>query len=72
MSYNVWRNEQHTWWVLEKYAGTIGCVSYESCKLLYDRVRSFSIDTDGSMSCSCGKVQMYLIPCIHICAIISF
>ena len=57
--YNIWRNDKKTWWVLKKCAGTIRCVSYYSSKLLYDRVRIVSIDTDGFMSCSCGKVQMY-------------
>ena len=46
-------------------------MSYESRQLIYDRVRIVSIDSDGFMSCSCGKVQMYLMPCQHICAIIS-
>ena len=57
---------------IEKCAGTIGWVSYDSSKLLYDRVRLVSIDTDGFMSCSCGKVQIYLMPCRHLCVIISF
>ena len=56
---------------IKKCAGTIGCVSYDSSKLIYDRVRIVSIDTEGFMSCSCGKVHMYLMPCHHICAIIS-
>ena len=39
--------------------------------MLYDRVRIVSIDCEGFMSCSCGKVQMYMMPCRHICAIID-
>ena len=37
----------------------------------YDRVRIVSIDCEGFMSCSCGYVQMYLMPCRHICAVID-
>ena len=69
--YNIWMNDENSWRVLNKCSGTIGCVSYESRQLIYDRVRIVSIDSDGFMSCSCGKVQMYLMPCQHICAIIS-
>ena len=69
--YNVWRNDANSWWVLKKTAGTIAMVSYESSKILYDRVRIVNIDCDGFMSCSCGKVQMYMMPCRHICAIID-
>ena len=47
------------------------CASYDSSKLLYDRVRIVSIDCEGFMSCSCGYVQMYLMPCRHICAVID-
>ena len=54
--YNIWRNDVTTWWVLKKCAGTIGCLSYDSSKLIYDRVRIVSINTEGFMSCSCGKV----------------
>ena len=56
---------------IKKCAGTIGHVSYDSSRLIYDRVRIVSIDSDGFMSCSCVKVQMYLMPCRHVCAIIS-
>ena len=64
------------WWThmvsIKKCAGTIGCVSYDSSKLLYDRVSIVRIDTDGFMSCSYGKAQIYLMTYRHICAIISF
>ena len=46
-------------------------MSYDSSKSIYDRVRIVSIDTEGLMSCSCGKVQTYLMPYHHICAINS-
>ena len=69
--YNIWRNDENTWWVLKKVAGTMACASYDSCKILYDRVRIVCIDSEGFMSCSCGKVQMYLMPCEHLCAIIE-
>ena len=71
MLYNIWRNDQNTWWVLNKITGTMECASYDSSKLLYDRVRIVSIDCEGFMSCSCGYVQMYLMPCQHICAVID-
>ena len=48
-----------------------GCASYDSSKLLYDRVRIVSIDCEGFMSCICSTIQMYLIPCRHMCVIIS-
>ena len=41
-----------------KSACTIRCVLYDSSKLLYDRVRIISINSEGFMSYSCGKVQM--------------
>ena len=69
--YNVWRNDANSWWVMKKTAGTSAMVSYESSEILYDRVRIVNIDCDGFMSCSCGKVQMYMMPCRHICAIID-
>ena len=56
---------------IKKCADTIGHVSYDSSRLIYDRIRIVSIDSDGFMSCSCVKVQMYLMPCRHVCAIIS-
>ena len=69
--YNIWMHDQNTWWVLKKTAGTIECASYDSTKLLCDRVKIVTIDSEGFMSYSCGKVQMYLIPCRHICAVIE-
>ena len=70
-SYNIRRNDEYSWWVLKDCAGTLPLDSTESGTLLYDRVRHVGIDCNGFMSCSCGKVQMYLMPCQHICAIIS-
>lgn len=70
-TYNIRRNDQYSWYVLKDCAGTSQFDSRESGTLLYDRVRHVVIDSDGFMSCSCGKVQMYLMPCQHICAIIS-
>ena len=55
----------------ERTAGTSAMASYESSKMIYDRVRIVNIDCEGFMSCSCGKVQMYMMPCRHICAIID-
>ena len=69
--YNVWRNDENTWWVLKKVTGTISFASYDSSKITYDRVRIISIDCEGFMSCSCGKVQMYMMPCRHVCTIID-
>ena len=37
---------------------------------VFDRVRMITIH-DGYISCSCGGVYMYLIPCRHVCAIIT-
>ena len=47
------------------------CVSYDSSRLLYDRIRILSIDCKGFISCSCGKVHICVTQCRHICAIIS-
>ena len=68
---HIRRNDQNSWLVLKDCAGTLKVDSRESGTLLYDRVRHVVIDSDGFMSCSCGKVQMYLMPYQHICAIIS-
>ena len=65
-TYNIRRNDESSWWVLKDCAGTLQVASHESETLLYDRVRHVVIDSDGFMSCSCGKVQMYLMPCQHI------
>ena len=70
-TYHIRRNDESSWWVLKDCAGTLPVASRESETLLYDRVRQVVIDSDGFMSCSFGKVQMYLMPCQHICAIIS-
>lgn len=70
-TYHIRRNDESSWWVLKNCAGTCTFSSRESETLLYDRVRQVVIDSEGFMSCSCGKVQMYLMPCQHICAIIS-
>ena len=70
-TYHIRRNDEYSWWVLKDCAGTLPLDSTESGTLLYDRVRHVGIDCNGFMSCSCGKVQMYLMPCQHICAIIS-
>ena len=69
--YNIWSNDQNIWWVLKEPAGTMEYASYDSSKLLYDRVRIVSIDCEGFMSFSCGKVQLYLMSCRHICAVIE-
>ena len=61
------------WWkhmvFIKKFTGAIGYASYDSSKLLYDRVSIVSIDSDEFMSCSCGKIKMYVMPYRHICAI---
>ena len=43
----------------------------ESQKLYYGRVIPVSIDPEGFMSCTCGKMQQYLMPCAHICAVLE-
>ena len=70
-TYHIRRIDQNSWYVLKHCAGKSKFDSRESGALLYDRVRHVGIDSDGFMSCSCGKVQMYLMPCQHICAIIA-
>ena len=37
----------------------------------FQRVREVSITNDNFMTCSCGYIQRWLMPCMHICSIIS-
>ena len=70
--YNVHRNDQHLWWVLNKKAGCpFVDERHDECKVRFDRVRIVSIDVNGFMSCSCGYVQRFLLPCRHICAVLD-
>ena len=69
--YNVRRYNLKMWLVLKKEAGTKPPSLDESQKLYYDRVRTVCIDPEGYMSCSCGKVQQYLMPCPHMCAVLG-
>ena len=70
MLHNICRNDPNTWWVWKKCRNN-GIGVYDSSKLLYNRVRIVSIDSEGFMSYGCSKVHMYLMLCMRICAIIS-
>ena len=37
----------------------------------FSRVRIVSLDNNGYMNCSCGYPQRFLMPCTHICKIIT-
>ena len=54
--YNVHRNDEYLWWVLNKKAGcpSEDDMNDECSKVRFDRVRIVLIDVNGFMSCSCG------------------
>ena len=68
--YNVRRIATDTWFVLSKNVGIIQKLDNNEVKK-FDRVCKVLIDSEGYMSCSCGYVQRMLMPCRHICAVIS-
>ena len=72
--YNVHRNDKYLWWVLNKKAGcpSEANMNDECSKVRFDRVRIVVIDVNGYMSCSCGHVQRFLLPCRHICAVLGY
>ena len=72
--YNVHRNDQYLWWVLNKKAGCPSAdnMNDECSKVRFDRVRIVTIDVNEYMSCSCGHVQRFLLPCRHICAVLGY
>ena len=37
----------------------------------YEHLRTVTVDADGYMSCTCGHVNQYMAPCIHIMAILD-
>ena len=38
---------------------------------IFDRVKKVTLDDDNFMTCSCGKTQEYLLPCVHICRVVD-
>ena len=69
--YNVHRASAFCWYVLNKEAGTILPTLYIVNNVKFDRVRIVSLDNHQFMSCSCGYVQRYFMPCRHICAVLN-
>ena len=67
--YNVKRHKKYTWYVLKKSAAE-ECEPASTNQLSFDRVCMIIIH-DGYMSCSCGSVHRYLMPCRHICDVIT-
>jgi hypothetical protein len=37
----------------------------------FKRVRKIVLDKDGFLNCSCGKTGEYLLPCKHICSVVT-
>jgi len=69
--YNVHRSTEFCWYVLNKEAGTIPPNEDIANNIKFDRVRIVLLDDNQFMSCSCGYVQRYLIPCCHVCAVLE-
>ena len=69
--YNVRRHSSNVWFVLKKEAGLNPPTLDQSQKLYYDRVRRVTLDPELNMSCSCGYIQRYLMPCPHMCAVVD-
>ena len=69
--YNVRRYSSYVWLVLKKESGLKPPSLDQSQKLYYDRVRHVTIDAELNMSCDCGYIQRYLMPCPHMCAVID-
>ena len=68
--YHVRQISQYKWMVIYK-KHVSGQNKKLSSELMFQRVRTVTIDTDGYMTCTCGYVQRMLMPCTHICAIIG-
>ena len=69
--YNVHRNSAFTWFVLNKAAGTMPMNTDNASKIKFDRVRTVLIDANQFMTCSCGYIQRFLLPCCHVCAVLK-
>ena len=69
--YNVHRNSAFTWFVLNKAAGTMPLNTDNTSKIKFDRVRTVLIDANQFMTCSCGNIQRFLLPCCHVCAVLK-
>ena len=39
--------------------------------VVFQRIRTVTIDSKGYMSCNCGYVQRMMMPCRHICTVID-
>ena len=69
--YNVHRTTEFCWYVLNKQAGTIQPNDDIANNIKFDRVRILLLDDNQFMSCRCGYVQRYLMPCCHVCAVLK-
>ena len=69
--YNMHRATEYCWYVLNKEAGTIRPNDDIQNNIKFDRVRIVLLDVNQFMSCSCGYVQRYFMPCRHICAVLK-
>ena len=68
-NYHVRRYEKYKWLVTHKFSDVKQKASLKP-KLKFTRVRSIQIE-NGYMSCTCGYEKRFLMPCCHMCAIIS-
>ena len=69
--YNMHCNSDFTWLVLNKETGTISPETDSAAKIKFDRVRHAIIDANQFMTCSCGYIQRFILPCCHVCAVLK-
>ena len=67
--YKVRRHNKHTWCVLKKVSGEEGGPNSTNQHFLIEYIQLLFIMVN--ISCRCGHVQRYLIPCRHVCAVIG-
>ena len=56
---------------VEKKVGQKPSLLDQSQKLHYNRVHRVTLDHELNMSCNCGYIQRYLMPCPHMCLVID-
>ena len=67
--YHVSRTNEREWFCMKKeYFDKNG---KETIVPSFVRSRKITLDAEGFMNCSCGRTREYLMPCVHICAVVK-
>ena len=76
LNYDVCYNGNFTWYVMNKaimeYHNNSQSSQHNNHKYCrFVRVYQINADADGFMLCSCGYIHEYMVPCVHLMAVLN-